>query len=259
MIKKVEEWKKKYNPKKMENISGLTNESFIITFDDKKMFLQFKKFNGFNHKIDYQILNEFEHVPKLIESKENYNLWEFIDASKDDISKEDKIIRACTILKKLHKSKLKFPEIDIKEIIDNYIELANKLNENVMPKEINNMYSEAIDRYKKLSKDTPIHYDPWLLNFIFTNEKDYLIDFEFACMGDRYWDIAYIMEGSQLNDKEKEFVLKQFGKLDYKKLDDAIFLVNYITLVWLYKHENYNLFPHQNIINRLNEKSNLNN
>jgi hypothetical protein len=52
---------------KIEN--GHTN----ISYKDGNVFLQEKIYNNFNHKINYEILEDFDFVPKLISQNEEEN------------------------------------------------------------------------------------------------------------------------------------------------------------------------------------------
>lgn len=251
MINNIVDYVKEKKAENYEKIKdGLTNESYIVYYDNKREFVQFKNDKKFNHLINYENLKNMKFIPKLIENKKNYSVWEYLENNKK-ISRKKMIKKAAKIINKLHKSNLKIKDVDISKMIEHYKNQADKIHKNNKPIEIEKYYKKAIIETKKLDKKIAIHFDPWIKNFIFHKNKTYLIDFEYAGMGDRYWDIAYFIEGSLFTNDEKKYALKFFKNINYDKLERTKFIVNYITIVWLYSHKNYNMFPHQNIIENI--------
>lgn len=47
---------------------GFTN----ISFRDGDVFIQQKMYNGFNHRLDYNLIQKFNFVPRLLEATNEY-------------------------------------------------------------------------------------------------------------------------------------------------------------------------------------------
>ena len=109
----------------MEKInSGHTN----ISFKKNNTFFQQKIKNGFNHKINYKELKEFDFVPKLIEDTSETIEWEWIEGKTlDDPTNED-LIKIAQILKQIHNSKIQLPKSNIRQRINEYRKILKEKN-----------------------------------------------------------------------------------------------------------------------------------
>ncbi|OYD26860.1 thiamine kinase-like enzyme [Mycoplasma testudineum] len=211
----------------MEKITvGLTNQSF----KDKDTFLQYKNINEFNHKINYSLLNKFEFVPNLIEDNDKVLRWEYISGK--DIAFDDKsLIEISKILSKLHTSNLEFPPFNIRKRVNAYRQELNKRNIKI---EIIDKYFKRINKIlSAMDKNTPVHNDLYTNNFIQSKGRIYLIDWEYATLGDKHFDLAYFIEGAQLDDEQENVILDNYGSYDYEKLIQHKILVNYLVILWV--------------------------
>ncbi len=86
-----------------------------------------------------------------------------------------------------------------------------------------------------------------------SNNKIYLIDWEYASLGDKHFDLAFTIDGSYLSEDQEKIFLDAYGEYDVEKLKEAKILVNYLTLVWMHRFENLP-FSDEPIIENLNKK-----
>jgi hypothetical protein len=50
-------------------------------------------------------------------------------------------------------------------------------------------------------------------------------------MNDKHFDLAFFIDGSQLNLDEEKIFLTAYGEYEVCKLEEAKFIVNYLTLL----------------------------
>ncbi len=235
---------------KIKLTGGYKNDTFkFIDEDGKKYFLKIKKMDGFNHEINYKVLDNFNFVPNLIQQNKNELVWEYIDGKKIEFN-ETNLLKISSILKELHNSKISLPKSNhMDRLLQYYDDIKNKTN---IPLEVNKYFDKAKQICANLKTNTPLHNDPWLNNWIEQNNKVFLIDWEYSTMGDKHFDLAFFIEGSYLNKEQEKKFLKEYCDYDEQKLTDAKFFVNYLTLIWIHKFDKLP-FPDKNILKYLNE------
>ncbi len=238
------------NSKKIKIDGGHKNETFQLIENNISTFLKIKNFDKFNHGVNYKEISKFEFVPNLIfEDKEKLR-WEFIESVKLNLDKSD-LEEMAQILNELHNSKIELPKSNHKSrLVHYYNDLKNKLNK---PKEVEDFFQTAVDIIDSFETTTPLHNDPWMNNFIKSKNKIFLIDWEYATLGDKHFDLAFLIDGSYLSEKQEQIFLKAYGNYDKQKLYDAKILVNYLTLVWMHRFEELP-FDDAPIIKNINKK-----
>ncbi len=205
---------------------GFTNISYI----ENDNFLQDKKKNGFNHNIDYSILNIFKFVPKLIQDNEQTIEWEFIEGETPEMNDEN-IVKIANQLKEIHNSKLKFPDFNIKGRVNNYLKTLASKNINI-PK-INEYYAKINKILANMKKDTPCHNDLWPVNMIKRGDQIFFVDWEYATMNDKHFDLAYFIEASKLTDEQETLFLNTYDDYNYEYVLQNKILVNYLVVLWV--------------------------
>ncbi len=220
--------------KKIKINGGHKNETFKLIDGDKSTFLKIKNYDNFNHGVDYKEISKFDFVPNLISEDKEKLIWEYIDS--DDLQLNNYDLKdMAEILNKLHNSDLKLPSTNHKKrLVYYYNDLKNKTNK---PKEIEEFFQTAIDIIDSFDKNTPLHNDPWMNNFIRSKKKIFLIDWEYASLGDKHFDLAFAIDGSYLSEEQEKIFLESYGEYDKLKLANAKILVNYLTLVWMHRFD----------------------
>lgn len=211
---------------KKQIMTGHTNKSF----KEGSVFVQEKIYNKFNHKIDYELLQDFDFVPKLISQDEKEIKWDFITGDEPKTTPE-LLIQIANLLKIVHNSKLTFPPFSIAARIKEYRKIL--WEKNIKIPIIHDYYKRINYILKNQDKSTPIHSDIWLQNLIIDkNKKLFIVDWEYAHMGDKNFELAYIIESLRLTDEQETLFLNQYDDYNYQFIKNHKELVNYLIILW---------------------------
>lgn len=202
-----------------------------ISYREGDVFVQQKMRNGFNHGIDYSLLKQFDFVPKLIENESNTIKWEFIEGNEPQIN-FDNIELIAKQIKIIHNSKLKFPKNNIAARIKSYRKIFNELKQNVPV--LNDFYRSINQTLAKMDHSSPLHNDLWPFNMIENKGKIYFVDWEYATMGDKHFELAYIIESSNMSKDLEQKFLEAYGEYNPLYLLRHKMLVNYIVILWVH-------------------------
>ncbi|QVK05208.1 phosphotransferase family protein [Mycoplasma mycoides] len=211
---------------KIKITKGGTNVSYRVD----NTFLQIKNYNNFNHQINYELLKNFDFVPKLISNNQKEIIWEYIDGIEPiiDLSNINLIAKQ---VKQIHNSNLKFPDNNLKQRVEYYRNKMSELNTSV---EVISKYASLIDDIlDNMEFNTSLHNDLFPFNMIQTENKIYFVDWEYATMGDKHFELAYLIETSNMSSECEKVFLDLYKDYDeYKLLLNKIF-VNYIVILWI--------------------------
>ncbi|MFK2823347.1 phosphotransferase [Arcobacter sp. YIC-80] len=130
---------------------------------------------------------------------------------------ENKDIKAIVkSLKKLHKIKIPIKSYNLEKDFKNYQKLLNDKKSQMLIKEA----QKQLKKLKKYKKDlVTCHHDLNQKNVLFNKNKAYFIDWEFACVNDRFFDLAALSMEYKLNKKQEQILLKYyFNKIKKKHL-----------------------------------------
>ncbi|MEE3928421.1 phosphotransferase [Mycoplasmopsis ciconiae] len=206
---------------------GFTNKSF----KEDNLFIQEININEFNHKINYQILSKLNFVPKLLKNSSNEMIWEYIDGSDVELNQQNLKIIAQNV-STLHNSNLEFPQYNIDKRIKKYIEIIEKKNIDLPFIRQNYPLIEKIT--SECDKSTPNHNDLWTRNMIKKDQQIFIVDWEYATMNDKHFDLAYFICSSHLNEEQEKWFLQNYDdEIDYKQLLKQKLVVYYIVVLWV--------------------------
>ncbi|EGV00169.1 phosphotransferase [Mycoplasmopsis columbina] len=205
---------------------GYTNKSF----KKDNIFYQEKKHNGFNHKVDYTNLSKLDFVPKLIENNEKYSKWEYIKTKKLELN-EKNLRKIAKNFKTLHESNIKFPKNTMARRIKMYRQQVNELGRKI---DVLDKYYKRINNILAKSNTTrPIHNDLYFSNIILDeNEKLYFVDWEYASMGDKHFDLALFICASDLNKEQEKIFLNEYDTYWEEYLIQQKILACYFIIIW---------------------------
>ncbi|AZG68441.1 phosphotransferase [Mycoplasma struthionis] len=222
--------------KKLEN-QGFTN----ITFKDEQnnLFVKEKKYDGFNHKTDYFLLNSLSFAPEVISDDKEYLKTKWIEGNillESTITNQD-LKEIGQKLIELHNSKLKFAkENQIARRFKVYREKIAALNRKIPV--LDKHYKKINLFLKNIDTSAPTHNDLWLFNMIKNEKGIYITDWEYSSMGDVHFDLAYFCETSNLTKEQEEVFFEGYGD-DYepKYLLVHRIIVNALVVLWINKEE----------------------
>ncbi|WP_029906524.1 phosphotransferase family protein [Mycoplasmopsis opalescens] len=205
-----------------------------ISYFDKNQFYQIKTNNGFNHKLDYTMLEIFDFVPKLISNNEKEIRWEIIQGNEPELTNEN-LVKIAVNMAILHNSNLKFPATNHASRIKKYRQILQE--KNIKINVLNDYFRHVNLTLRKMEKSTPLHNDLWPFNMIDTGKKIFFIDWEYASMGDKHFELAYFIECTELDDEKAKIFLDAYGNYDEDFLLRHRILVNYLVILWAYSQE----------------------
>lgn len=218
-----------------ETSYGVSNKNYIITTGTNKYFYRTSKdatkiVNKANEKEALTLLSSESYFLKPVYFDNDNLITEFQQNPKTFISQRtlSNIVRISKLLKQFHSNK--FQANNKFDPISKFMEYYEQLDttEHDLAKFMN-----IIAEFERVyTPDRLCHNDLVEGNFLFTNEKLYLIDFEYAGYNDYYFDIASFISENNLNYEETITFLKSYfvdEVCNFKKLD--IFL-QFCDLLW---------------------------
>ncbi|MBU4690976.1 phosphotransferase [Mycoplasma zalophi] len=214
---------------------GFTNEVFYDS--QNNYFVKKKTYEGFNHAVNYKDLNVFDFYPGAIEDNKDYLITNFIDGKTPEL--DDEFLKeAGKLLITLHNSKMKLPANNLARRFKVYRKIIH--DKGIKIPVLDKYYKKINLFLKNVDTSAPCHNDVILANFIKQNKtnKIYLLDWEYATMGDIHFDLAYFIESQNLNDQQVEVFLEGYGD-DFSPyiLQIHRILVNYLVVLWVNKQD----------------------
>ncbi|AKJ20501.1 phosphotransferase family protein [Mycoplasmopsis synoviae] len=211
-----------------EKISvGYTNTSY----KQGDLFIQEKTYNGMNHQLNLDELRNLDFVPELISHNHEQTVWKWIE-SKPLVLTDENIKKIAINFKKLHDSKCEFPKNNIAQRIKNYLKILSEKNINI--KEVNDFYNKVNLVLSNMDKSTPLHNDIYQSNLIWgKDDKIYFVDWEYATMGDKHFDLAFFICAGHLDQRQEELLLKTYGNYSEEYLLQHKVVIFYLIILWV--------------------------
>lgn len=235
---------------KLKKIPSHTNESFKYKKNKKIYFYQIKIYNGFNHLIDYNILKKLPFVPKLIKNTTKDLTWEYEKGKNPSKLNKEQMSVLAKNLRILHNSELPFPEFNLKTRIKSYIKQLDEKGKTIF------LINEKWDLINKIIDDmdkaTPMHGDMWSQNLIWNKEEMFIIDWEYATLGDIHFDLAYIILSFRMNKEDEILFLEKYFDYEESRLVNAKLLVLYYIILWI-NVQDKKLFDDEEFIKKFKE------
>lgn len=215
---------------------GHTNFKYL---KNQKLFIKKNK-NPFNHNLNYQTTQQFSFVPKLIAETNHEIQWQYLDKTHQlhDLTNQD-LKTVANILAQIHSSKIILPRNNLRKRVQFYLKIMREKHLSIP--EVNKHYRKMMKLLTNMDCSYPCHNDVWPENLLKDqSDKIWLIDWEYATMGDYYFDLAYFIESSRLNSHQiklfidQYFALHQKATLDWELLMKYRIFANWIILLWAY-------------------------
>jgi len=206
-------------------MGGMSNFTYIIVFDNKKYTFRIpgKGAQHFTNRATEKTVVEaidkydFQPAPILFDVETGYKIAPFINGISVSEMDEKPLEDIANILKKLHSIEKFSFDYNPVERLNNYDTLTN--NTDLVYQALKTKW---LDIYEKQLKDIPLvpsHGDSQTSNFVFGNDKLYLLDWEFAANNDPIYDIACY---GNANFKHALDLIKVYfdnpGKEEYQRL-----------------------------------------
>ena len=189
---------------KIENFSllptqGFCNENYSFSMDDKiYLFRKFKE-QDIDRKLEFKIQNlAYEQgiaaKPILLDEDNGLMICEFLEGHHKKVLDRNNLSNIADLLKKLHM-------IQVDEKVLNLEDLFDSKSEGVI---------EAFDTVRNYQTEYVLcHNDLNPKNILFAKEVK-LIDWEFASLNDRYFDLASFCVEFNLDEKDEIYFLEAY-------------------------------------------------
>ncbi|NLW14875.1 MAG: phosphotransferase [Erysipelothrix sp.] len=180
--------------------SGLTNDNYIVTLQNMKCVLRIPRIENkglFDYNHEYKVLKLIEHLnldTKLLYYNKNTGLKCNNYIENVETYQNSYIVRAAKLIKKLHSANLISGEtFDIK---DKFNQFKIRITKALYDTEFAHHYIDDL----KLENVRLCHNDLVEGNLLFSDTKDYLIDYEYASDNDPFFDIMSFITENDIMD-----------------------------------------------------------
>ncbi len=178
---------------------GFCNENYLLKTTNKKYLLRkFKLENNRKREFRVQKMAHKKNIaakPLLLDEENALMICEFIEGNhKEKLNKQD-LTQLATLLKKLHNIKVRLKSINLKKSFTS------------KSKEIKKSF-HTIQKYKV--EKVLCHNDLNPKNILFSHNQMNFIDWEFATVNDRYFDLACVCVEFTLSKKEEVYFLERY-------------------------------------------------
>lgn len=201
---------------------GLTNENYKVCLSSRSYFVRCSTCQNalLGVSLDREwrctsICSKHGLAPKavLYNSLENILITDFIETHdrKVDLRDPETMQKFCTLVQTLHQLDIEFPtQFCPFDTIQSYLENAES-NNAVIPQKFYEEILPFVHRLKNTSstatRKVPCHLDLHSGNVLDDGRKMWLIDWEYAAMGDPYFDLATSASQENFSDSEMEQLL----------------------------------------------------
>lgn len=215
----------KTDEKEIQNIevlkAGMTNNSFVFTVNHKRYIMRVPGagsehiINRQEEKSVYDVILPYQFCDNVIffDEKKGYKITSFIENSHNlDPFNKTELIKAFDVLRSFHDKKLKVKHFfDVFKMIDYYESLMKHQSvyeDYEITKANVRKLKSVIDNYDI----TPIlcHIDAVHDNFIISENKIHLIDFEYSAMQDKDLDLAMFVVYAMYNRQEVDAMINLY-------------------------------------------------
>ncbi len=195
---------------------GLTNTIYTAIIDHQKVAIRVP-----NSDIHHMLKNDERKILDLIaetgldveevyyDEKTGIRITKWVDGAETfkDSHDPQKDIKAIGMIKKLHAC-----AFETDKVFDPFLMYQSFRKEIAQERFDYDKHEYLFDQYRQLNhRKILCHNDLVSGNFLFSDDKTYLIDYEYAGMNDPYFDVmSFISENEIYDQKRRELILKTY-------------------------------------------------
>ena len=213
---------------------GITNRNYRVDVDGKSFHLRLAGENtemlGIDRENEYKanlVAGELEFAPSVIYfiQPEGYLVTRFIDGRPippEEIREPQNLQRVAELLHKIHSMPSIPGTFSSFHVVRNYAEIALRYHV-IFPQNFDWLVSQMNDAEASVMYRPdfphPCHNDLLNGNFLLSDQRLYVLDWEYAGMGDVFFDLANFSNNHELSEHQDRFVLDcYFGKVTIRDL-----------------------------------------
>lgn len=201
---------------------GITNHNYRVDMDGKSFVLRISgdktELLGINRDYEYRtqvIASELGIAPEAIyfHEPEGYLVTRFIEGRHielEEMRKPENLVRVVDILHNIHALPTIPGTFSAFQVVRDYAEIARRYNV-TFPQNFQWLIHQMKDAETALMSrpivPRPCHNDLLNGNFLATDQKLFILDWEYAGMGDVFFDLANFANNHELSDDECRFLL----------------------------------------------------
>jgi thiamine kinase-like enzyme len=221
-ISRVTIWNNAKDIKSIPLGGGITNRNYRVDVDGESFVLRIvgvgTEMLGINREDEYSANFEAGKLgiaPEVVFfiRPEGYLVTRFINGqpiSANEISQPENIRAIAAMLKRIHKMPAITGTFNAFRIVEEYTNIAEKYKV-AFPENFNWLISEMYNAECALSRDpyvpTPCHNDLLTANFLRQVSRIYILDWEYAGMGDIFFDLANLSVNQNFSDGQDHWLL----------------------------------------------------
>lgn len=205
---------------------GLTNDNYLAEIDNKTYIIRYPKDDTkhlFDRSSEQEIINQLKEMPYILPSlyyKDGIQVSLYKDdlLNFDEYNSSDKIIKVASLMKQFHKSNITVdhnfnPLKQAKIYYDNLVEKPFSLSK----------YSDLFTQYDNYDFTPILCHNDWVNgNICYVENNTYLIDFEYAGMNDKYFDIMSFTTENDLSNADKKAFINEMLEYNITEKDIQI-------------------------------------
>jgi thiamine kinase-like enzyme len=240
-----------------ESMKGLTNTNYLVSIDGKKYVLRVGGINstllGINRKSEYDVLKVVEEVgigPQVIAfiQPQGHLVTRYIEGTQwdyDTYRLPENLLKMVTKVKELHSMAPVGNIFSPFQRIRSFIHQAQAFGVE-LPEDLHRLISRMYLIEADLERDRDkfwcfCHNDLYMVNFMLDHQDQIrFIDWEFAGMGDIFFDLAALVyaceSDGELPESDRAFILQcYFGEVTDRhkqRLDSMSFCLNLFAASW---------------------------
>lgn len=233
-IARVPQWADADDLKVSSLDGGITNSNFRVDVNGDSFALRIAGNGTDKLGID----REHEYAANLAAGKlgiapevihviqpEGYLITRFIDARPfpiEDITQSENIRKVMELVRKIHSMPEILGEFSAFRTVENYAETARR-NDVELPENLDFLMERSHEAEAAIMTTQqplrPCHNDLLNANFLINDEQIYILDWEYAGMGDIFFDLANFSTNHELSEEQDRWELEcYFGKVTEKQI-----------------------------------------
>ena len=195
---------KKLSEPKLLSGQGYSNENYIFFAEEKPYLLRRFKLDDRDRELEYRVQRlAYEQAiagePLVLDLLQDFMVCEFLEGEHREVLGEEELAMLASVLKKVHSLEIDTEEMQLETMfgsIDGALETA----------------LQSIEQFPK--EPVLCHNDPNSKNLIFSASGLKLIDWEFAGINDRYFDLAAVSVEFDLDILDEAYFLASYFRVE---------------------------------------------
>jgi thiamine kinase len=229
-------------------LGGLTNHSYLISTDNTLLVLRINSpisdALNLNRSAETQALFHADKAglcASLVYSdpKQQYIVNRYLGENTWSANMPNAIAQLASLVRNIHQLANTHVQLNIEEKIAYYttaIPTEAEFSEHL--KTLGTEVQPHITTAKTLNTANVLcHNDLLASNLIHNGGKLFAIDWEYAAMGDPFYELAVIIEGNELNDEQQQTLLEEYlqrpiSQQDWNRLHHWKIIYGYLCVLW---------------------------